>query len=756
MVTSFLVQISQNLQADFSEITALLLHDLLNVQLSTVNGATVNVTTPSVNPAAKFDPDAIDVWINGLWVVSLVTSLVVALSAVLVKQWLHRYMTFPSGTPGLRSHVRQFRFMGLEKWRVRFIIGMLPIVMHISLMLFFAGLALFYVPLRASLAWTVGTITVLVCVLYLVSNAIPIIFPQCPYQTPLTDFIHHVCQTVSFGIQSLRHYCFVAHRGIHKPAVPSQQQASDVLQTNLKSLTQLESDAVRDAHDTLSVDALDWLYQMSSNPTVHTLVLQGISGLPDESHSYALTKWRAATNMQSQRNRLVLEVLPILDCAGQLQVMERLCRSSLFLPMGDETIWPTAIREADSGNWDPHIEAVIWHAYGQRYYDYIDFFIRHSEVRMQPLIWEVIIRSALDQYSQSAWNVAGNVIDESILAQFLSAVLVVLSSPGGPFMTGPQVVSLRLHSQFWDRVLRTPLLAPYDSAAGASISTYHRTLIAAGNLALSKLRLYRHNDIDNLTVAQQKHLELLARVVGLIAGHRVMPNKDYCTVDCDFLINVLQEFRDISFTATIESDRSLCLDHIRSFYLQSSCMYEFHFPGLDVFLQSWAGFYNSVQYDSTFSYDQPSNLKTPIQVMGHALSRGHDKVYRLFTSRGWMGIVFTEWAICGGTGTSLELFIGGYIEGLRTLTSISNRREFCQYLHQPQQLILAFMLIIATGVDQHIVKLAKICPSHASWSGCHSALQDILTWAQTPNPEISLFPWPSSLQSLNTTEAFRK
>ncbi|KAF9003522.1 hypothetical protein BDZ89DRAFT_967499, partial [Hymenopellis radicata] len=143
VVTSFLVQVSQNLQADFSEMSALLLHDLLVVQLAMADGGTVNVTTPSINPAEKFDPDAIDVWINGLWVVSLVTSLVVALAAVLVKQWLHRYMTFPSGTPGLRSHIRQFRFMGLEKWRVRIIIGMLPIIMHISLMLFFAGLALF-------------------------------------------------------------------------------------------------------------------------------------------------------------------------------------------------------------------------------------------------------------------------------------------------------------------------------------------------------------------------------------------------------------------------------------------------------------------------------------------------------------------------------------------------------------------------------------------------------------------------------------
>ncbi|KAF9031076.1 hypothetical protein BDZ89DRAFT_949086, partial [Hymenopellis radicata] len=147
VVTSFLVQVSQNLQADFSQMSALLLHDLLIVQLAMADGGLVNVTTPSINPAEKFEPDVIDIWINGLWVVSLTTSLVVALAAVLVKQWLHWYMTFRSGTPELRSHIRQFRFMGFEKWRVRIIIGMLPIIMHISLMLFFIGLALFYVPL---------------------------------------------------------------------------------------------------------------------------------------------------------------------------------------------------------------------------------------------------------------------------------------------------------------------------------------------------------------------------------------------------------------------------------------------------------------------------------------------------------------------------------------------------------------------------------------------------------------------------------
>ncbi|KAF9027437.1 hypothetical protein BDZ89DRAFT_952160, partial [Hymenopellis radicata] len=144
VVTSFLVQVSQRLQADFVEMSAVLLYELVSVQQSISNGLPVgNVSASTPNPDQKFEPDTIDVWINGLWAVSLTCSLVVALAAVLIKQWLHHYASLPSGTPGLRSHVRQFRFMGMEQWRVRVIVGMLPLIMHISLALFLIGLILF-------------------------------------------------------------------------------------------------------------------------------------------------------------------------------------------------------------------------------------------------------------------------------------------------------------------------------------------------------------------------------------------------------------------------------------------------------------------------------------------------------------------------------------------------------------------------------------------------------------------------------------
>jgi hypothetical protein len=67
-------------------------------------------------------------------------ALCAALAAVLINQWIQHYLKYISGTPIARVRMRQFRFAGLERWRVSTIIGFLPVVLHIALFLFFIGL----------------------------------------------------------------------------------------------------------------------------------------------------------------------------------------------------------------------------------------------------------------------------------------------------------------------------------------------------------------------------------------------------------------------------------------------------------------------------------------------------------------------------------------------------------------------------------------------------------------------------------------
>ncbi len=87
-----------------------------------MNGTSADTIPPM---SADFTPTAIDVWVNGLWFTSLTLSLAAALFAVLIKQWIRQYVSLTSGTLGDRSIIRQFWFMGLQKWHVPALIGIL-------------------------------------------------------------------------------------------------------------------------------------------------------------------------------------------------------------------------------------------------------------------------------------------------------------------------------------------------------------------------------------------------------------------------------------------------------------------------------------------------------------------------------------------------------------------------------------------------------------------------------------------------------
>ncbi|KAG7443318.1 uncharacterized protein BT62DRAFT_857054, partial [Guyanagaster necrorhizus] len=147
VVSAFVVQFSQNLQPNYNQISAYLLFELVSIQQAISNGTTVDFPLSSVNPTADFTPATSVAWVNGLWFTSLALSLSAALISVLVKQWLHHYMILPSGTPRERSHIRQYRYMGLRRWQVPLIIGLLPMLMHLALAFFFIGLVVFLGPM---------------------------------------------------------------------------------------------------------------------------------------------------------------------------------------------------------------------------------------------------------------------------------------------------------------------------------------------------------------------------------------------------------------------------------------------------------------------------------------------------------------------------------------------------------------------------------------------------------------------------------
>ncbi|KAF9030738.1 hypothetical protein BDZ89DRAFT_907670, partial [Hymenopellis radicata] len=205
VVTTFVVQTCQSLRVDYAAVIATLMLRLIDVQVAISQGASANeVAVLNLDPSASFKAKSVDQWINGLWFTSLALSLTTTLVAVLTKQWINEYMILPSGTPRDRSRIRHFRFVGLEQWHVPLIIGLLPVLMHISLGVFFAGFIIFLCSLDVVMAASLGCLTGVGALAYLISNLLPLLYANCPYKTPLALYTFRLVSWVRRRIDSLR------------------------------------------------------------------------------------------------------------------------------------------------------------------------------------------------------------------------------------------------------------------------------------------------------------------------------------------------------------------------------------------------------------------------------------------------------------------------------------------------------------------------------------------------------------------------
>jgi len=79
---------------------------------------------------------------NILWFLSLGFSLICALSATLVEHWARKYLqaTYVKPAPQQRARLSAYLFEGIEKYKMSAIVETIPMLLHISLFLFFAGL----------------------------------------------------------------------------------------------------------------------------------------------------------------------------------------------------------------------------------------------------------------------------------------------------------------------------------------------------------------------------------------------------------------------------------------------------------------------------------------------------------------------------------------------------------------------------------------------------------------------------------------
>ncbi|KAI0766491.1 hypothetical protein BC629DRAFT_1243585, partial [Irpex lacteus] len=187
VLTAFVIVSYPQLQEDIAGETLRVLRAIANqtAAYSTAFGAPlVNSTIVASTTTTPFQPSVAAIRINILWFTSLVISLATASFAILVKQWLRAYMAFASASPQGQLRIRHFRRAGLEAWKVFGIASMLPLLLQISLALFFVGLSVFTLDIHPSIGHTTLPLVCAWAFLFIAVTVSPAFTAGCPYTTP--------------------------------------------------------------------------------------------------------------------------------------------------------------------------------------------------------------------------------------------------------------------------------------------------------------------------------------------------------------------------------------------------------------------------------------------------------------------------------------------------------------------------------------------------------------------------------------------
>ncbi|KAJ7670662.1 hypothetical protein DFH06DRAFT_1369638 [Mycena polygramma] len=127
---------------------------------------------------------------QNLLYVSLFSTLLAALLAVLGKQWLMYYMAAGErGTIEARGLERQRKFDGLRKWKFDTVMQLFPLLLQIGLFLFSAALSIYLWNIHLSLALIVLSLTSIGVVSYTTLLMSAVAFPDSPFQTPLAALV---------------------------------------------------------------------------------------------------------------------------------------------------------------------------------------------------------------------------------------------------------------------------------------------------------------------------------------------------------------------------------------------------------------------------------------------------------------------------------------------------------------------------------------------------------------------------------------
>lgn len=185
VLTAFVIESYPSLEADTGDVAVQLLQQIL----VTLQANSTAPPTETIHVDQFFQPDSSAVRVNSYWFAALVVSISTAFLTILAKQWLFSLSRGLASTEEMMGRQQQYRHDNLSVWRLAPILLALPVLLHISLLLFLIGLVEFLLPINKTVATVTGCLAAATILFYAITHIVSLVRPACPYRTSVTNFI---------------------------------------------------------------------------------------------------------------------------------------------------------------------------------------------------------------------------------------------------------------------------------------------------------------------------------------------------------------------------------------------------------------------------------------------------------------------------------------------------------------------------------------------------------------------------------------
>jgi hypothetical protein len=218
IVGAFIIEFYKKLSSDSGDQTVTLLQQISRQLPNSPNSTNYNTANQPSSPGTAM------VWVNALWLISLVLSLTCALIATLLQQWARRYIETPKFSNVLRhrARVRSLLLVGTKSYKIPIIVEMLPTLLHLSVYLFLAGLVIAFHTIHKTVAIAVDVAVGVSGLAYLALSILPCLDVRCPYRTPISQILWYPCHAFLSFTAPFLHRCILGLRELlNQPAQSS-------------------------------------------------------------------------------------------------------------------------------------------------------------------------------------------------------------------------------------------------------------------------------------------------------------------------------------------------------------------------------------------------------------------------------------------------------------------------------------------------------------------------------------------------------